>query len=252
MTWELEIAAFLLLTAGATVKGLLGIGLPMVAIPGLALFIGLPQALAVVSLPVLAANLWQVWQFREAARGDQATLPFVLSGGVGTAVGTLILARAPEAWLELALAVMLTIYIALRISTPDLQLARQQARKIALPIGLAAGVLQGATGISGPIGITFFHAQRPDRPRFIFATGAMFACFSLAQIPMLGATGILGREALTAGIASLPAIALGLWLGNRLSRRVKQRMFDKLVLVVLSGTACALLWRAFGGFLGAA
>jgi uncharacterized protein len=251
MSWLTTIAAFLLLATGATVKGIIGIGLPMVAIPGLALIIGLPQALAVVSLPVLAANLWQVWQFRDAGRGDRVIVPFILVGGVGTAIGTLILVSLPEAWLELALAAMLIAYIALRLLSPEISLSPGTARRGAAPTGLAAGILHGATGISGPIGITFFHAQRPDRPRFIFATGAMFAAFTLVQVPMLGATGILGWEALTAGIVSLPAVAFGLWLGNRLARRVDQRLFDRLVLVVLAWTAGALLWRGIGGILGA-
>ena len=60
--------ALLLFTAGGIVKGLLGVGLPMVAIPGLTLIVGLPNALAMVSVPVALANLWQVWQFRQAPR----------------------------------------------------------------------------------------------------------------------------------------------------------------------------------------
>lgn len=249
MTGTIIAAAALLLTLGATVKGLIGIGLPMIAVPGLSLIIGLPQALAVASLPVLVANLWQVWQFRKAATEGRIVPMFIAAGAAGVVAGTLLLVALPEALLELTLSVMLVAYILSRISAPDLRLPGHAARILALPLGLIAGVLHGATGISGPIGITFFHAQRPDRSRFAFATGAMFAGFTLVQVAMLGGVGILGPDALTAGLVGLPAVALGLWLGNRLAAYVNPRQFDRIVLVVLAWTAIALLWRGVSGLL---
>ena len=103
--------ALLLFTAGGIVKGLLGVGLPMVAIPGLTLIVGLPNALAMVSVPVALANLWQVWQFRQAPGPGGVLVPYLISGAIGTIIGTLILVSLPEAWLELGLATMLIGYV---------------------------------------------------------------------------------------------------------------------------------------------
>src|SRR5690606_26514722 len=41
------------------VKGTLGVGLPMVAVPLLALVVPAPTAIALMAVPVLASNLWQ-------------------------------------------------------------------------------------------------------------------------------------------------------------------------------------------------
>ena len=245
----LILAASVLMMMGGTLKGLLGVGLPMVAIPGLTFFFGLPQALAMVSIPVAAANLWQVWKFRQAISSVRTLVPFILAGAVGTAIGTLILASVDEVWLETTLAIMLLGYVVLGIAKPDLSLDAIRAAKIAVPGGLAAGLLHGATGISGPIAITFFHAQRLRREGFILATGSVFLGFTLVQIPMLGATGILSAEAVLIGAIGLPAVALGLWLGNRLANYVDAALFDKLVLAVLGWTALALIWRAWGSLI---
>ncbi len=247
MTVEVALAAFVLLAMGAAVKGILGIGLPMIAIPGLALLVGLPKALAIVALPVAAANLVQLWQFRHAVQDARVVWAFIAAGAVGTAAGTWMLVAVPEALLEGGLAALLALYIALRLSAPEIRLGPSAARRSAAPLGLAAGLLHGLTGISGPIGITFFHAQRPTRPEFIFATGAMFFTFTAVQVPVLGLRGLLGEGVLTAGVLGLPAVALGLWAGNRLARRVPQKLFDRLVLGVLAWTALALLWRAVQG-----
>jgi len=241
------LAAVVLLMVGATMKGLLGIGLPMIAIPGLTLLFGLPQALAIVSIPVALANLWQVWQFRRAGGVVRVLIPFIAAGGLGTVIGTVILASVAEVWLETTLAVMLFGYIALRLLNPAFQVDPARAVSFAIPTGLGAGLLHGATGISGPVAITFFHAQRLGRDGFILATGSVFLGFTLVQIPMLGAVGILGAESISVGIAGLPSVALGLWLGNRVARYVDANLFDRLVLGVLGWTALALLWRAWGG-----
>lgn len=238
------LAAVALLFTGAFVKGILGLGLPMIAIPGLTLIVGLPQALAICAVPVALANAWQVWQFR-AARGDlRMLLGFVTAGGVGVALGTWLLVQVPAAVLEAVLAAMLILYLGLHLRRSGPLIAPATARRISPSVGIAAGILHGATGIAGPIGITFFHSMRLPRPEFIFATGVMFLSFAVVQLPLLGATGILGGDALVTAILGLPAVAAGLFLGNTAARRIDARMFDRLVLVVLSWTALSLLWRA--------
>ena len=238
------LATVVLLLIGAFVKGILGPGLPMIAIPGLTLIVGLPQALAICAVPVAVANAWQVWQFRTARSAPGVLLRFALAGGVGTAAGTWLLASVPSALLEAVLALMLVCYLVHRLGKPGMILGLESARRLASGIGFASGLLHGATGISGPIGITFFHALRLPRPDFILTTGVMFLGFTLVQLPALAAAGILGPRALVTGALGLPAVAAGLALGNLAARKVDTRLFDRLVLVVLAWTAATLLWRA--------
>ena len=47
---------------GGVIKGTLGVGLPLFAVPVMSLFISSTQAIALVSIPVLVSNIWQVWQ----------------------------------------------------------------------------------------------------------------------------------------------------------------------------------------------
>ena len=47
---------------GGLVKGTLGVGLPLFAVPIMSLMIGSKQATALVSMPVLVSNIWQAWQ----------------------------------------------------------------------------------------------------------------------------------------------------------------------------------------------
>ena len=53
-------AAILLL--GGLAKGVLGVGLPMITVPLLSTFILVPEAVALMYVPVLVTNIWQAFQ----------------------------------------------------------------------------------------------------------------------------------------------------------------------------------------------
>ena len=60
-------AAFLLwcavsLAVAGVVKGVTGIGIPMVSIALLSLVISVPQAVALLPVPILVANTWQAFR----------------------------------------------------------------------------------------------------------------------------------------------------------------------------------------------
>ena len=76
------------LAAGGFVKGATGTGLPMVAIPVMAAFIGVPHAVAVMAIPILVTNLWLIWTHRNAAPASPSLFAFLFTGVVGVGLGT--------------------------------------------------------------------------------------------------------------------------------------------------------------------
>ncbi len=237
-------AAFALVVAGGMVKGVLGIGLPMVVIPTLTLLVGLPTALSILAIPMICSNLWQVWQFRNRTSRSIPMGLFLASGAVGVGVGVWLLANIPGHWIEAGLGVLLLLYLALRFAQPDMVLSPARAARIAPVIGVGSGALHGATGISGPLGVTYFHSMRLTRPDFVFCTGLMFLGFTLVQLPLLYAAGFFDVDTARLGLLCLPAVALGLVVGNWIARRVDKVLFDRLVLAIIVWMTVSLLWRS--------
>jgi len=230
----------LALGVGGLVKGATGMGLPIVALPVLASFLGVPSAIALMCMPIVLTNAVQVWRLRSAAPEAGFLPAMILGGAAGIALGTWLIVSLPEDSLSLALAGLLFIYIGLRLANPHFRIPRPLGHRLAPSVGLGAGVLQGATGISAPIGVTFIHALQLPRTAHVFAVSAMFLTFSLVQVPALAIAGVLTWELfLQSLIAILPALAampVGAWLGSRLS----QRSFDLIVLVLLAVVAVQL------------
>jgi uncharacterized membrane protein YfcA len=220
------------LGAGAVVKGATGMGLPLVALPVLTAVFGLQHAVGLMTIPLILTNAWQVWRFRAEARSPQlAFMPLFLAGGVvGIGIGTWLLTTLPERLLVLGLGIILLAYVVLRLAAPNLSLGVAMAKRLGPVAGAGSGILQGATGISAPIGVTFIHAMALDREAHVFAVSTMFLLFSMAQLPALWAAGVMRPEWIVEGLLAMVPILLFMPVGQMLVHKLSRKGFDRLIL----------------------
>jgi uncharacterized membrane protein YfcA len=226
---------FVALAAGAVVKGATGMGLPLVALPALTAAFGLTHAIGLMVVPVLVSNIWQVvrlWAQRTSPGLD--FLPrFIVGVSVGVVAGTWLLKTLPERWLVVALGLMLVGYVVIRLARPSLKVSPELAKCIGLPVGAAAGVLNGATGISAPIGVTFIHWMGLARDAHVFVVSVMFLVMGAVQLPAMFAAGLMQPFWLVEGVLALVPIVLFMPVGRLIVRHMSREAFDRLVLVVL-------------------
>lgn len=223
------------LGAGALIKGATGMGLPLVALPVLTTFFGLQHAIAILIVPIIYTNVWQVWTNRREWRGPRMDfLPlFLLFGAAGIAGGTWALTALPERALVLLLGLILVGYVGLRLLAPHLVVGPVLARRMGPLAGLGAGLLQGSTGISAPIGVTFIHAMSLERNALIFAVSVMFLLFSSTQLVTLSLAGVMTWTILFEGFLALIPIFIFMPLGQMLAARMSRVVFDRVLLAML-------------------
>jgi uncharacterized membrane protein YfcA len=237
----------LALGAGGLVKGATGMGLPLIALPILTAFLGIQHAVALICLPVAVTNIWQVWRFR-AAMWEGYFLPAMLISGIGgVAVGTWLIVSAPERALSLTLAILVFVYIGLRLGNPNFIVTRRWGKRLAPIFGFAAGALQGATGISSPVGVTFIHAMRLGRAAHVFAVSAMFLLYTCVQVPALVIAGVLTWQIALEGLIAIIPAFLTMPVGNWLASRASQATFDRIVMALLAALALELAWSSIAG-----
>ncbi|UYQ72348.1 sulfite exporter TauE/SafE family protein [Pelagibacterium flavum] len=226
---------FVAVGAGAISKGATGMGMPLIAIPFLAATFGLQHAIAVLLIPILVSNASQLYRFRHA-RGEAGLgflQPMLMLCVVGVIAGTWFLTSTPERGLALTLGILLLGYLALRLLNPHFTVGPQAARRWAMPAGLGAGLLHGATGISAPIGVTFIHAMRFGRDAHVYAVSAMFMVLAIFQAPSLWVAGILRPEWLMQGMFALIPTFLFMPVGQWLAGKMSQSAFDRMILIFL-------------------
>ena len=108
--------------AGGFVKGVIGLGMPFVAIPVISFVADVPTAVGLVAFPSIFPNIVQLWMYRaHASRPGTAAL---MSVGtiLGTGVGVSLLVQIDKAVIAQLLGVLLLAYLVLRIVRIDLAL----------------------------------------------------------------------------------------------------------------------------------
>lgn len=156
---------------------------------------------------------------------------------MGVGLGSVMLARLASDVLERIAAGTIVLYVALRLAKPHWRLPLAAANRLSVPVGTVAGVMQGASGLSAPVSITFLNALRPTREEFIATIWIFFVAISAVQFVtqwMLGLTDPLRL------VAAVP-IALAMPLGSRLTRHVSPESFSRATLALLSPIAFRLV-----------
>lgn len=226
---------------GGILKGVTGIGAAIASVPVMAALTDLRLAVVVMLVPGLVTNLRQAVRFRQP-RPTGDFLPLYLVAVVaGVVVGSFMLVSLPDRALEALVAVMVLAYVAFRIARPAWQMELGLARRLSLPSGFAAGVLQGATGIAGPAVVAFLNAMRPSRVQFLGTIAIIFLVFSVAQITTLSAMGLFTLAVAGLGVVALGVQLVGIEIGVRLAARMRAETFDRVILTLLVVIALKML-----------
>ncbi|RMH47409.1 MAG: sulfite exporter TauE/SafE family protein [Alphaproteobacteria bacterium] len=236
--------AALALGIGGVLKGATGAGTPVVAVPILAVIVDVPLAVSVMMVPNLLSNVVQAWQYRAKTLPGAFTWVFAGAGALGTIAGSVMLAGLPGEALMLTVGLVVFVYIGFRLTRPGWRLAFALARRLAFPVGLVAGILQGMSGISAPVSISFLNALGLSRGQFIATISVFFWVMTVTQVPALFAVGILTWHRMALSCLALLPIFAGMPLGALLARRLSARTFDRVMLALLGLIAVRLVWQA--------
>ena len=223
----------LALAAGSLVKGITGLGLPLIGVPVIASFLGVEHAVVVMVIPLIVTNTWLLWEHRSQFASTKNLSALLFTGVLGAVVGSWILFVVNERVLSLILATAIGVYLLTLLLHPQFTLSRTVDRLLSPVIGFTAGTMQGAIGISSPIIATYFHALRLEKHAYVFCVAAAFQTFSIAQLVTLYQLGLFTQTRLIEGLLALLPVFVALPIGIRLARVISRRAFDMILIAVI-------------------
>ncbi|MGE0745198.1 MAG: TSUP family transporter [Rhodospirillales bacterium] len=241
------VVIFAAILFGTLAKAVGGIGLPLIAVPVMATFVGVQHAVVVIMFPTVATNIWLLWVHRAHARKLPYLLMFAVFAVIGAALGTWGLSRFDDRALSGGLAVWIVLYLIYAASRPEVRIGPAASRFLSPVVGTLSGVLQGATGSSGPLIGTWFHAFKLEPFVYLFAVTAVFMAMGVTQIVAMTQLGLFTTERVIGGALAIVPALLVMPFAVRLSRRVSRTTFDLVIKALLVATAVKLaLHGAFG------
>lgn len=242
ITTQLFIAAVFLLAG--VVKGVIGLGLPTISMGLLALVMPPVEAAAILTLPSLLTNLWQM--FAGPSLGAVATRlwPMMVAVCLGTWAGLGLMTGSLAHYGTALLGGALVVYAILGLAAGRFAIARIREPLAGPLAGAVTGMITAATGVFVIPAVPYLQSIGLDKDDLVQALGLSFTVSTVALAVNVAAAG--GFNGTVAGPALLAVLAacVGMWLGQSIRSALSPATFRRLLFVGLFVLGLHLLARA--------
>ncbi|MBI3703428.1 MAG: sulfite exporter TauE/SafE family protein [Rhizobiales bacterium] len=207
------------------IKGVIGLGLPTVAIGLLGLLMSPAQAAAILVLPALITNIWQFVVGGELLALVRRMWPMLAGICIGTFIGAVVLPRDNAGQATVWLGSALVLYAALGLIKIRFEVPRRAEVWLGLLMGTATGAITVATGIFVLPGTPYVQALQFERDRMVQALGLSFTVSTVTLAAALGYAGEIHTSLLGPALVALAASLIGMWLGQLVRGRIRAGTF---------------------------
>jgi uncharacterized membrane protein YfcA len=228
----LLLAILAAISLGALFKGMTGLGLPLFAVPAMAMLTSVENAVILMIIPGIGANLWVVYSRRQHYSLIRRHYRFLIAGFIGGLAGTTLLHIVPNRGLKILLAIWLAVYLVQYFSGKKGQALFHGRGKLSYVIGLIAGTTQGATGISAQVIAPYYHGRSLQASQYAFIVAFTFMVFSAAQMTGAITNDLFTEERLRLSLIALVPTLIFTRVGISLADKISIDTFNKILLVV--------------------
>ncbi|WP_085729208.1 sulfite exporter TauE/SafE family protein [Pseudomonas sp. R37(2017)] len=215
------------------IKGVIGLGLPTVAMGLLGLAMAPSQAAALLIIPATLTNVWQLAFGGHLPGLVKRLWPMLLAIFLGTGAGTLWIGMSGGHWVVRGLGAALLLYSLSGLFLPTARVGRRSERWLGPLCGLLTGVITSATGVFVIPAVPYLQALGLSKDELVQALGLSFTVSTLALAGGLFWRGALGGGELSASLLALIPAMLGMWLGQSLRQRISALWFKRVFFVGL-------------------
>ena len=236
-TDQLLIVTAILLTA-YLFRGVTGFGSGLIAIPLLALMLPLTFVVPYISFIDVLASLVHGWRHRRhtAWREVFMVLPFTAAGVV---IALYLLTNIETAVLANALGVFILMFALYSLVSPAI---RQHAGvHWSVVAGSLGGIVGTLFGTSGPLYVIYYRLRGLPKSVFRSTIATIFLVEGIIRLSGYTAAGLYNIEILTWVAASIPLMALGLYIGGHIHTNISERQFQRAIGILLTISGLALL-----------
>lgn len=232
--------------AAGCVKGIVGFGLPTVALALLAATVGIKAAIALTVFPALLTNVWQAVSGGHLRPLIVRLAPLILAVFVGVFVGTQILAVASPEPLTFMLGALLVLYACVGLFKVVVPRIGHHEIWAAPAIGVVNGTITGLTGTFIMPGVLYLQSLGMERKQLVQAMGLLFMSSTAALGGFLARVSLMPTEIVLVSLAATAPAFLGMWLGRRIGAGLNDVQFQRIFFIGLAVVGVFLAARSIG------
>lgn len=243
---DLSLVAWLVLALGAVVIGLSKAALPGAGTVAVVLFASvLPakESTGTILLLLIVGDAFALVSYRRHA--DWRTIVRMAPAVVlGLVAGAVFLVVATDALVRVTIGVLLLLVVAVT-------LWRRRSPSTVAAGAVTAGAYGGIAGFTtmvanaaGPVMSMYFIAARFPVQAFLGTSAWFFAVVNVAKLPFSFGLGLITPQGALTSLLLVPVVLAAAFVGRAFARRVDQRLFDRIVIVLtIIGSVTLLIPR---------
>ena len=214
-------------TIAGAVKGMIGLGLPTIAMGLLATAMSPLQAAALLLLPSFVTNVWQMLAGPVLADVLRRLWSMMLAVCLGTWVGLGLMSGATARVGTVLLGATLIVYAITGLAARRLSVPQAWERVLSPLAGAITGLITAATGVFVIPAVPYLNAIGLEKEELVQALGLSFTVSTVALAVNVGIEGGLQASLASETIVALGLACAGMWIGQTVRLLLSPPAFRK-------------------------
>ena len=215
------------------VKGVIGLGLPTVAMGLLAVSMPPARALAIVIVPAIITNIWQTFVGPYLRDITRRLWPLMVGTAIGIWCGAGLMTGPYARYGTIVLGVLLVIYAVIGLSKFNFHVAPANEKWVGGIVGLITGVVSAATGVQVIPSMPFMQAIGMEKDELVQALGVFFTVATVALAFNLTSAGLLTAATALPGAVAMAGAFTGMFIGQAVRSRLEPETFRRWFLIAM-------------------
>jgi uncharacterized protein len=235
------------LVVAGLLKGIIGVGMPVVALPLLSLFIDIKSATMLLSMPLILSNLPQALEGGKTGRRILQLMPVFLGMIPGLFLGVRILLALDANVAKIIAGLALMGVAGVTLLAPKLQIQSRWVLSTGITFGFFGGILGGIAAMAGPLVFIFMLAKGLRGKAFTKEASLYLVVSSGLLAIFLTASRQFSWLDVSVSTAAMLPVALGIYVGQHMRDKIAPETFKNLVLITVIAAGAELLRHGFFG-----
>jgi len=226
-------------------KGIIGVGMPVVALPLLSLFIDIKSAAMLLSMPLVLGNLPQAMEGGKTGRCLMQLRPVILGMIPGLFFGVRVLLALDANTAKIIAALVLMGISGVTLLAPKVQLQSRSVLLSGVIFGFFGGILGGIAAMPGPL-VFIFLLAKGLRGKAFTKEASLYLVVSAGLLAiLLTASRQFSWLDVSISTAAMLPVGIGMYVGQHMRDKIAHETFRKLVLISVIAAGAELLRHGF-------
>lgn len=241
------LAVALVFLGAGFIKGIVAIGLPVIAVSLLSHIIGVRESIYITLAPAILTSLAQALMGPALKQTIIRLSPLLATGCIAIGIATQVTAKADPRILAVVVGSLIAVYALVSLAKVRFPEPGRYEKYWSPAIGLIGGTLGGMSGMFAMPAVPYIQSLRQHREVMIQSIAVWFVAGALVMLAVLGVRGVYTPELVGLSTIAVITSLAGTWIGTMARGRMSDGLFLNVFFVAFLLLGAFIVWKGLSG-----